>query len=53
VWLWDDHNNLRPIQQHLPQHAVQYDAIVRGVIKADITGICNMHPFGMFCTHAE
>jgi hypothetical protein len=48
-----EHNYLRPIRQYLPQHAVQYDAIVRGVIKADIPEICNMHSFGIFCVHAE
>jgi hypothetical protein len=48
VKLWDDHDNLHLVEQNFPQYAAQYEAISRGVMKADIARLVYMYAFGGF-----
>jgi hypothetical protein len=48
VRLWDDHDNLHLMKQHFPHYAERYEAISRGVMKADIARLVYMHAFGGF-----
>jgi len=48
VRLWDDQDNLCLIKQHFPDYSAQYEAISRGVMKADIARLVYMYAFGGF-----
>lgn len=46
--LWTDKDNRQIVAAHFPQHLRAYDAIMRGVVKADIARLVYMHVFGGF-----